>query len=102
MLWGYIRVSTQDQSLDLRRDAMERAGVSKVFSDEGVSGTVDPVERAGFSALLEHAREGDEIVAWRLDRVGRSAAAVLSIGKELRADCPCARRWEEHRATSAE
>lgn len=83
MLLGYVRVSTRDQSLDLQRDALARAGVAKVWSDEGVSGSVAPTERPGFRALLDHAREGDEIVAWRLDRVGRNAAAVLALVEDL-------------------
>lgn len=80
---GYLRVSTRDQTLDLQQDAMERAGVTKLFSDEGVSGTIDPMQRPGFAQLLDHAREGDEIVAWRLDRVGRNAAAVLRLVEHL-------------------
>lgn len=83
MLLGYVRVSTRDQSLDLQRDALTRAGVAKVWSDEGVSGSVAPTERPGFRALLDHAREGDEIVALRLDRVGRNAAAVLALVEDL-------------------
>lgn len=83
MLLGYVRVSTKDQSLDLQRDALERAGVTKLWSDEGVSGSVAPTERPGFRGLLDHARDGDEIVAWRLDRVGRNAAAVLTLVEDL-------------------
>ena len=83
MLLGYLRVSTRDQSFDLQRDALERAGVTKTWSDEGVSGSVAPAERPGFRALLDHARDGDEIVAWRLDRVGRNAAAVLALVEDL-------------------
>lgn len=80
---GYLRVSTKDQTLALQQDAMNRAGITKVFSDEGISGTIDPVKRPGFAALLDHAREGDEVVAWRLDRVGRNAAAVLRLVEHL-------------------
>lgn len=80
---GYARVSTADQTLALQSDALAQAGCSKVFDDHGVSGTVNPEDRAGFAALLNHAREGDEIVVWRLDRVGRSAAAVLRLVETL-------------------
>lgn len=83
MLLGYLRVSTRDQSLDLQRDALERVGVTKMWSDEALSGSVPPAERPGFRALLDHARDGDEIVAWRLDRVGRNAAAVLALVEDL-------------------
>ena len=78
-----MRASTKDQNVDLQRDALERAGVVKVWCDEGVSGSIDPLDREGFAALLAHAREGDEIVAWRLDRVGRNAAAVLTLVRTL-------------------
>lgn len=80
---GYMRVSTRDQTTDLQVDALERAGITKTFSDEGISGSISPLERDGFRALLDHAREGDEIVAWRLDRVGRNAAAVLALVEHL-------------------
>lgn len=79
MLIGYARVSTADQTTALQRDALDAAGCGKVFLDEGVSGSVPPTERPAFRQLLDHAREGDEIVAWRLDRVGRNARAVLAL-----------------------
>lgn len=76
---GYARVSTADQTVALQQDALDAAGCSRVFLDEGVSGSVPPTERSAFRQLLDHAREGDEIVAWRLDRVGRNARAVLAL-----------------------
>lgn len=79
MLIGYARVSTADQTVALQQDALDAAGCGKVFLDEGVSGSVPPTERPAFRALLDHARAGDEIVAWRLDRVGRNARAVLAL-----------------------
>lgn len=79
MRLGYARVSTAEQNLDLQHDALDAAGAERTFDDHGVSGTIDPQQRDGFAALLAHAREGDEIIVWRLDRVGRSAAAVLRL-----------------------
>ena len=73
MLIGYARVSKADgsQSLDLQRDALIEAGVKKgqIYSDLA-SGIKD--DRAGLEACLKALREGDVLVVWRLDRMGRN------------------------------
>ena len=69
MLIGYGRISTQDQNLDLQKDALKRAGCEKTFFD-AVSGTV--AKRTGLEQLREQLRKGDTLVVWRLDRLGRS------------------------------
>src|SRR2546428_11501467 len=69
MLIGYARVSTQEQTLDLQKDALEKIGRIKIFSDV-VSGA--KAERTGITEALEYVREGDTLVVWRLDRLGRS------------------------------
>ncbi|GJD97657.1 recombinase family protein [Methylobacterium iners] len=81
MLIGYMRVSTGDQSLDLQRDALEEAGCERVFEDVA-SGAV--ISRPGLSRALDHARSGDTIVVWKLDRIGRSLAHVVQLVSELR------------------
>lgn len=85
MLLGYMRVSTTEQVLSLQEDALEAAGVTQRYVDHGVSGTTVPQSdaRPGFMALLAHARSGDEIVVWKLDRVARSASAMLSLVEDL-------------------
>jgi DNA invertase Pin-like site-specific DNA recombinase len=67
MLIGYARVSTHDQTLNLQRDALEKAGCNKIFTDTA-SGA--KTERKGLEAALSYVRSGDSLVAWRLDRLG--------------------------------
>jgi len=74
MLIGYGRISTQDQNLDLQKDALKRAGCEKTFFDT-VSGTV--AKRTGLEQLREQLREGDTLVVWRLDRLGRSLRDLI-------------------------
>lgn len=80
---GYLRVSTDQQELALQQDAMDKAGVEKTFTDEGMSGT--KTDRPGLSAALDYLREGDELVVWRLDRLGRNLTHVRQVIEELTA-----------------
>src|SRR3954463_2001064 len=74
MLIGYARISTQDQNLDLQRDALQKAGCEQIYTDR-VSGTKD--NRPGLTDALSHLRSGDTLVVWRLDRLGRSLRHLL-------------------------
>jgi DNA invertase Pin-like site-specific DNA recombinase len=67
---GYARVSTADQDPALQLDALAAAGCAKVFEDRA-SGARD-ADRPGLRAALDYAREGDVLVTWKLDRLGRS------------------------------
>ena len=69
MLIGYARVSTEDQHLDLQRDALARAGCGRSLEDRRSGAKTD---RPGLLAALDYARPGDCVVVWRLDRLGRS------------------------------
>jgi DNA invertase Pin-like site-specific DNA recombinase len=74
MLIGYARVSTDDQNLDLQRDALQKAGCEQIFTDR-ISGTKD--RRPGLEEALSHLRSGDTLVVWRLDRLGRSLRHLI-------------------------
>jgi DNA invertase Pin-like site-specific DNA recombinase len=82
MLIGYARISTHDQTLSLQKDALEKAGCEKIFTDT-VSGT--KAERKGLTEALSHLREGDTLVVWRLDRLGRSLRHLIDTVTELNA-----------------
>ena len=72
---GYARVSTQDQNLDLQQDALKKAGCQKIIVDR-VGGTV--AERPGLAQVKELLREGDTLVVWRFDRLGRSVKDLIA------------------------
>ena len=74
MLVGYARVSTQDQTLDLQKDALDKAGCERVFTDT-ISGS--KAERPGLDQALHFLRPGDTLVVWRLDRLGRSLRHLI-------------------------
>lgn len=73
-LIGYARVSTWEQSPELQLDALSGAGCIRIF-EETASGT--KTDRPQLSAALDFAREGDTIVVWRLDRLGRSLKHLM-------------------------
>jgi len=75
--FGYVRTSTRDQNAQLQRDALAAAGVTKVYADEGVSGTL--AARPELDRLLDRLEAGDEVVAWKLDRMGRNTRNVLEL-----------------------
>ncbi|OBF92395.1 hypothetical protein A5790_14590 [Mycobacterium sp. 852002-51152_SCH6134967] len=77
---GYTRVSTVAQTLHQQNEALAAAGVTKVFSDV-MSGARD--DRPGLAALLDYIREGDTVVIWKLDRLGRNMMHILFIVREL-------------------
>ncbi len=78
---GYVRVSTNDQNTDLQRQALERAGCEHIF-EEKMSGTV--ANRPALKKLLKALNEGDTLVVWKLDRLGRSMRNLVLLVDELR------------------
>lgn len=80
MKYGYTRTSTKDkQDDDLQRRALYDAGVhdSHIFSDQ-ISGSKAANSRSGWSSLDDRLRDGDELVVWRIDRIGRSMIDVIT------------------------
>jgi DNA invertase Pin-like site-specific DNA recombinase len=80
---GYVRISTVAQTLDQQKDALAKAGVSKTFSDT-MSGARD--DRPGLAELMAYVREGDSVVVWKLDRLGRNTLHMMETVSEL-TDC---------------
>jgi DNA invertase Pin-like site-specific DNA recombinase len=76
VLIGYARVSTEDQSLDLQLDALRQAGCERVFTDKA---SAAKTHRPGLSEAQSHLREGDLLVVWKLDRLGRSVKRLVDL-----------------------
>ncbi|WP_353614238.1 recombinase family protein [Mangrovibacter phragmitis] len=76
MLVGYARVSTDDQNLNLQRDALDQVGCEQIFEDQ-LSGA--KAERPGLHRALQYARAGDTLVVWRMDRLSRSLKDLIEM-----------------------
>lgn len=82
MLFGYARVSTEDQLLNLQTDALTKAGVAnEQIYHEQVSGV--KTKRPQLTECLRSMREGDVLIVWRLDRLGRSVPELIRIMVDL-------------------
>lgn len=69
MLLGYARVSTDEQTTRLQLDALAAAGCERTFSERASGAASD---RPVLGEVLSHARDGDTVIVWKLDRLGRS------------------------------
>ena len=78
---GYARISTDEQSLALQRDALTAAGCGEVFEDRGVSGVA--TRRPGLESALARIGGGDVLVVWKLDRLGRSLPHLIETVRQL-------------------
>lgn len=81
MLIGYARVSTEDQNLDLQMDELKKVGCTEIFTDKQSGMKAD---RQGLTDALRYLREGDTLVVWRLDRLGRSLKDLIERVAELK------------------
>ena len=73
---GYARISTDDQNMNLQRDALNQIGCEKLFEDQ-ISGA--KAKRPGLQQAIQFARTGDTIVVWRLDRLSRSLKDLIEM-----------------------
>ncbi|WP_066547469.1 MULTISPECIES: recombinase family protein [unclassified Sphingomonas] len=80
MLIGYARVSTPEQDLTPQLDALREAGCERIFSDHASGAKAN---RAGLADALSHARQGDVLVVWKLDRLGRTMKGLVDLSAEL-------------------
>ncbi|WP_251522115.1 recombinase family protein [Staphylococcus sp. Marseille-Q6910] len=77
---GYARVSTRDQSLDSQTDALIKFGCEKIFSEK-VSGR--KTKRTELDKCLEYLRDGDTLVIYKLDRLGRTTKQLIELSQWL-------------------
>lgn len=73
---GYARVSSNNQDLELQKQALEKAGCKKIFS-ESISGKDN--NREQLNAMLESLREGDIVIVYKIDRIARSLKGLIEI-----------------------
>jgi len=79
---GYARVSTDQQSLALQIQALEKAGCEKIFTETASGARTD---RPVLKEAMLHLRAGDSLAVWKLDRLGRSVKALVEMVSELEA-----------------
>src|SRR3990170_7616784 len=77
---GYARVSTEEQTLELQKDALTAADCSRIFSDVASGANT---ERQGLAEALNFVRSGDTLVVWKLDRLGRSLKHLIETIRDL-------------------
>jgi DNA invertase Pin-like site-specific DNA recombinase len=79
---GYARVSTDDQTTALQRDALSAAGCELIHEDQGVSGVSN---RPALAEAINSLQPGDVLTVWRLDRLGRSLPDLIALVKAIEA-----------------
>lgn len=84
-LYGYARVSTDDQDLTFQREALIKAGVDPewIYEEHGSGGRMD---RKVLQRCLRSMRDGDTLMVWKLDRLGRTLTGVLEVLKQIEDD----------------
>jgi DNA invertase Pin-like site-specific DNA recombinase len=82
MKYGYARVSTDDQSTALQLAALKRAGCKTFFKDQGLSGAT--IKRPALLRCLKALQDGDTLIVWKLDRLGRSLRDLIAMLDDLK------------------
>ena len=80
MLIGYAQVSTAEQNLDLQKDALEQAGIDRLFTDVACGAKA---EHPQLEQALSHLRQGDTLVVCKLDRLSRSLGHLIETVEDL-------------------
>jgi DNA invertase Pin-like site-specific DNA recombinase len=78
---GYTRVSKTEQHLALQIDALKKRGVARIFTDKQTGVRFD---RKAFLAAIAYLNEGDTLVVWKLDRLGRSVQQLIETLERLK------------------
>jgi DNA invertase Pin-like site-specific DNA recombinase len=79
---GYARVSTSEQDLTLQKDALNEIGCERIFTDHASGAKTD---RPGLIEALSYVRDGDVLVVWKFDRLGRSLPHLIETVTDLNA-----------------
>lgn len=82
MKYGYARVSTDDQNSAMQLTALKRAGCKTIFKDEGISGAT--TKRPALTRCLKALQDGDTLIVWKLDRLGRSLRDLITMLDDLK------------------
>jgi DNA invertase Pin-like site-specific DNA recombinase len=77
---GYARVSTEDQTVDLQKDTLKRAKCREIYEEQASGKNTG---RPQLEGCLKSLREGDTLVVWRLDRLGRNLSDLVRLIAEL-------------------
>jgi len=80
MNYGYARISTKDQNLDLQLDALKKAGCERIFMDIASGAKTDLPD---LNKMLSEIRANDIITIWKLDRLGRSLRHLVELVDQL-------------------
>jgi DNA invertase Pin-like site-specific DNA recombinase len=98
-LYGYARVSTDDQNLTMQIEALTRAGVERaqIYEDKRSGKNL---KRGGLQDVLSLMREGDVLVVWRFDRLSRSVRDLLFLFDDLHSRGIALRSIHEHLDTT--
>ena len=80
---GYARVSTADQDTELQIRELETAGCERIYRDHGISGTKTRLPE--LERMLDRLSQGDEVIVWKLDRLGRNTRHLLELLDDFKA-----------------
>jgi len=82
-IWGYARVSTEDQQLGLQVSALTEAGVPPRHIVREKASAKASTDRPKYAELLAKLGDGDKLVVWKVDRLGRSTLDALNTARDL-------------------